>query len=505
MGRPDAGVARAFASDNNAGAHPEVVAAVAAANAGHAAAYGDDPWTPRAVARVRALVGETAEVFFVFGGTAANVLGLGTVLRAFEAVICAEGAHIDVDECGAPEHVLGVKLLPVPAPDGKVTIEAAEMHLRGIGVPHHVQPRVLSLTQSTEYGTVYTVEEIRALAGWAHAHDLLVHMDGARLANAAATLGVDVLSFGGTKNGALGAEAVVFFDPMRARDFPYVRKQGMQLASKMRFLAAQFDALLTDELWRRAAGHANAMARRLADGVRELPGVRITQRVEANAIFAELPRAAIAPLQSTHRFYVWNDRRNEVRWMTSWDTTEDDVDEFVERIREVLRETAAPGGDAEVVAAMAAAAESGDVRKLGALIRRHAALIDCPDARGWTPLHLAAHFGHADAVKLLLDHHANVHVRSTNAMANQPIHAAIAGRHRDAIEALLDRTADVNATQHGGWTPLMAAAQQGDADLVVRLLALGADPTAESEDGSTALSLAEKGGHAEAARLLRPR
>ncbi len=520
MGRQDSGVARvlarAFASDNNAGAHPEVLAALAAANAGQTPAYGDDPWTTRATARVRALLGERAEVFFVFGGTAANVLGLQALLRPYEAVICAEGAHIDVDECGAPEHLIGAKLLPVPAPDGKVTVEAAATRYRGIGVPHHVQPRVLSLTQSTEYGTVYGVAEIRALTTWAHEHGLLVHMDGARLANAAATLGVplreftvdagvDCLAFGGTKNGALGAEAVVFPDPARARDFPFIRKQGMQLASKMRFVAAQFAALLEDDLWLRSARHANAMAKRLATGVRDLPGVRITQRVEANAVFAVLPREAIAPLQATHRFYVWDERRFEVRWMTSWDTTPEDVDDFVARIQEVLREAAAAGTEAERVSAFTAAAEHGEIAKLGRLIRRDPALIDCPDVRGWTALHLAAHFGHADVVRLLIEHHANVHVRSTNAMANQPLHAAIAGRQRDTIELLLEYSADVNAAQHGGWTPLMAAAQQGDADLTVRLLSLGADPTARADNGATALSLAEEHDHAEVVRLLRPR
>jgi threonine aldolase len=339
--------ARHFASDNNAGVHPEVLAAVAAANVGHAAAYGEDPWTERATARLRTLFGGRAEVFFVFGGTAANVLGLQAALRPHQAVICSDVAHINVDECGAPEHFIGAKLLTVPTLDGKLTVSGASSRLTGVGVPHHVQPHVVSLTQATEYGTVYGVDEIRALADWAHGHSLLLHMDGARLANAAATLGlplraftvdagVDFLSFGGTKNGLLGAEAVVFFDPALAREFPYIRKQGMQLASKQRFLAAQFDALLVDDLWLRSARHANAMARRLADGVRDIPGVHVTQRVEANAVFAALPRAAIAPLMATYRFYVWNEQTSEVRWMTSFDTSEEDVDVFVARIREVV-------------------------------------------------------------------------------------------------------------------------------------------------------------------------
>ena len=338
-----------FASDNNAGAHPEVLAAVAAANVGHTAAYGDDPWTERAVVRFREHFGAAAEAFLVFGGTAANVLGLQTVLRSYQAVICADVAHINVDECGAPEKFTGCKLLTVPAPDGKLTPESVARRIGGIGDQHHVQPRVVSITQSTEYGVVYTPAEIRALADLAHAHGLLLHMDGARIANAAAALGlplrafttdagVDLLAFGGTKNGLLGAEAIVFPRGGRAGEMPFIRKQGMQLASKMRFLAAQFDALLADGLWLQCASQANRMARRLADGVGDVRGLTITHPVEANAVFAVLPAAAIGPLQSTHRFYVWNEALHEVRWMTSFDTTERHVDDFVARIRSVVNE-----------------------------------------------------------------------------------------------------------------------------------------------------------------------
>jgi len=336
-------VIRGFASDNNAGAHPEVLAAVALANTGHVRAYGDDPWTAAAVARIREHLGETAEPFFVFGGTGANVLGLQAVMRPHEAVICSDYAHINVDECGAPERYVGCKLLGVAPPDGKLTPELVSARITGVGVEHHVQPRVVSVSQSTEYGTVYTPAELRALADLAHGHGMLLHMDGARLANAAASLGVplraittdagvDVLSFGGTKNGLLGGEAVVFFDPAHARDFRFIRKQGMQLASKMRFVAAQFGALLTDELWLRSAQHANAMARRLEHAVRGIGGVRVTQPVEANAVFAMLPAAAIAAAQEAFFFYVWDERRSEVRWMASWDTTEDDVDQFAAAI-----------------------------------------------------------------------------------------------------------------------------------------------------------------------------
>lgn len=331
---------RGFASDNGAGVHPEILAAIAAANVGHALAYGADPWTARAVDAFRSHFGPAAEVFFVFNGTGANVLGIQSLTQPYEAVICADYAHINVDECGAPERFTGCKLIGVPAPAGRVTPDAVAGVLHGIGVQHHVQPRVISISQSSEYGTVYPPAEIRALADFAHAHDLLLHMDGARIANAAASLdvplraitvdaGVDVLSFGGTKNGLLGAEAVVLFDPARAATFRFIRKQGMQLASKMRFVAAQFEALLGTDLWLRSAGHANAMARRLGDGLRGIPGVTVTHPVEANGVFAILPRDAIAPLQEEMFFYVWDEGRNEVRLMASFDTTPDDVDRFV--------------------------------------------------------------------------------------------------------------------------------------------------------------------------------
>ncbi len=333
-------IPRSFASDNNAGVHPELLAAIAAANDGHVLAYGDDPFTARAVEAFRSHLGPGVEVFFVFNGTGANVLGIQAVTRPHEAVICADLAHINVDECGAPERFSGSKLLGVPAPGGKVTPAAVAERLHGIGVQHHVQPRVVSISQSSEYGTVYTPGEVRELAAFAHDNGLLLHMDGARIANAAAALdlplravtadaGVDVLTFGGTKNGLLGGEAVVFFDPALAAEFRFIRKQGMQLASKMRFVAAQFDALLRTDLWLRNARHANAMARRLGLGLGAIPDVTLTQPVEANAVFAVLPRRAIAPLQGESYFHVWDEPRNEVRLMCSFDTTADDVDRFV--------------------------------------------------------------------------------------------------------------------------------------------------------------------------------
>ena len=338
---------RGFASDNNAGAHPEVLDAIVRASTGHARAYGDDAWTARAVDRLREHFGAGVEAFFVFGGTGANVLGLESLVRPHEAVICSEYAHIEVDECGAPERYIGCKLLPVRNDDGKLTPALVASRIMGVGNEHHVQPRVVSIAQSTEYGTVYTPEEVRALAEFAHANGMYLHMDGARLANAAAALGVplrdvttgagvDVLSFGGTKNGLVGAEAVIFSDAAHARDFRFRRKQAMQLASKMRFLAAQFEALLSDDLWRRSAAHANRMAARLAERVRAIAGVTITQRVEANAVFAVVPRDAIAPLQEQFFFYTWNEERSEVRWMASFDTTEDDVEKFAAAIARAL-------------------------------------------------------------------------------------------------------------------------------------------------------------------------
>jgi threonine aldolase len=336
---------KSFASDNTAGAHPAVIEALAAANEGYAEAYGTDALTRRAADRVRAALDADAEVFFTWGGTAANVLGLAVVTRPWHGVICSEQAHVAVDECGAPERFIGCKLLTVPTRDGRLTVEGVRSRIRGIGVEHHVQPAVVSLTQATEYGTVYPVEQVSELAGFAHANGLLVHMDGARLANAAASLGVplaeftgragvDVLSFGGTKNGLLGAEAVVFFESVRGRaiDFPYIRKQGMGLASKMRFVAAQFDAVLAGGLWLRGADHANRMAKRLAGAVQGTPGLILTQPVEANAVFAVLPRRAIRALQERYHFYVWDEAADEVRWMTTFATTEAEVDAFADDI-----------------------------------------------------------------------------------------------------------------------------------------------------------------------------
>ena len=340
---------RGFASDNNSGVHPEILRALVTANTGHTTAYGDDPYTRRAVDQFKAHFGPDIAVYFVFLGTGANVLALAAAARPFHAVICADTAHIQVDECGAPEKFTGCKLLTVPAADGKLTAEGIADHLHGMGFEHHAQPRVVSITQATELGTVYTPKEIREITDFAHENRLIVHMDGARLANAAVRLnaelrelttdvGIDLLSFGGTKNGMMYGEAVVFFNTELAENFKYIRKQGMQLASKMRFISAQFEALLSSGLWRKNAAHANAMAKMLARLAENVPGVRITRPVEANGVFAVIPREAIPILQADFFFYVWREETAEVRWMTSFDTTPEDVMTFVERMKQAVGE-----------------------------------------------------------------------------------------------------------------------------------------------------------------------
>ena len=339
---------RSFASDNNAGVHPEILEAIARANNGHVIAYGDDAYTRSAVAKFEEHFGSGIEVFFTFNGTGANVLGLQALVKPYQAVLCSEYAHIYTDECGAPEKHLGSKLIPLAHENGKISLDAVRHAYHGIGDQHHVQAKVISITQATEMGTVYHPQEIRALAEFAHERGMFLHMDGARIANAAAglgqtlrqatrDLGVDVLSFGGTKNGILGGEAVVFFTPAMGVDFLYLRKQGMQLASKMRFVAAQFQALLTDDLWRKSAEHANQMAKVLEAAVARIPQVRVVWKVEANGVFAQIPRHAIAKIKERYFFYPWIEDENIVRWMCSFDTTEEDIREFADCVAEAVR------------------------------------------------------------------------------------------------------------------------------------------------------------------------
>ena len=340
-------LARAFASDNTAPVHPRVLEALARVNHDRAAPYGDDRYSGQVREWFRGQFGADTEVFLVWNGTGANVVSLRALTRPFNAVICAEQAHINVDECGAPELLTGCKLMGLSSPDAKLTPDQIRDATRRLGDEHTAQPRVVSLTQATECGTVYTRDELAAMCDTAHELGLLVFMDGARIATAAASLalplraftrdvGVDLLSFGGTMIGAMGAEAVVVFDPARASELKFLRKQSAQLASKARYLAAQFLALAEDDLWLANARNANTMARRLADGVRDLPGVRITQPVEASAVFAVLPRPVTGRLQQDFHFYLWNEAIDEVRWMTNWATSAEDVDEFIAAIRSAL-------------------------------------------------------------------------------------------------------------------------------------------------------------------------
>ena len=338
---------RGFASDNYAGVHPEILAALSEANGGHQVAYGDDVYTGHLQEVFRGHFGERAEVYPVFNGTGANVVGLQSMARRWTAVVCAETAHINVDEGGAPEKVAGLKLLPVPTPDGKLTPELIDRQAWGWGDEHRAQPNLVSITQSTELGTLYTVQEITAICAHAHERGMHVHLDGARIANAAAALGVplrafttdagvDVLSFGGTKNGLMAGEAVVVLNPEAATGLKYLRKSSMQLASKMRFVSAQFIALLEGDLWLRSARHSNAMAARLYEGARAVPGVTVTRPAQANSVFAIIPKDVTERLQKRFRFYTWDEHTGEVRWMCSFDTTEEDVDAFLAALAEEL-------------------------------------------------------------------------------------------------------------------------------------------------------------------------
>lgn len=338
---------KSFASDNNAPVHEFVMQAIMDANRGDVIGYGDDIYTLAAERKFKELFGNDIAIFFVLTGTGANVSSLAHITRPYQSIICSNKAHLENDECGAPEKITGCKLLRLPSSDGKIRTEQITPLMHSVGFQHHSQPKVFSITQATELGTVYTIEEIRKIALFANENDLYLHMDGARLANAAASLdvslaemtkeaGVDVLSFGGTKNGAMTAEALVFFNTELAREYEYTRKQTMQLLSKMRYISAQFNALLTNNLWLKNAQHANLMASLLAEKVRQFEQVQITQAVETNAVFAILPAEAIEKLKRKYFFYMWDASKNEVRWMTAFNTTEQDIEDFVEALEGAL-------------------------------------------------------------------------------------------------------------------------------------------------------------------------
>lgn len=335
---------RGFGSDNHSGISPEILKAIADANVDHALAYGDDEYCSRVEDLFRSYFGNQAQVYFVFNGTGANVLSIDTLCRSHHAVVCAESAHINVDECGAPQRIVGCKLLTVPTPDGKLTPELVKTQLHGFGFEHHSQPRAISITQSTELGTLYTLEEIKALADLAHSYNMYLHVDGARLANAAVAmdctfkemttdLGVDILSFGGTKNGMMMGESVVVLNPALDVELKYRRKQMSQLCSKMRFIAAQYEAYLTTGLWRRNAEHSNHMALLLYNAVKDIPQVEVQYPVQVNSVFVKLPHDVWTGLQQDYFFYDWDEANDIVRWMCSFDTTEQDIQDFVAALK----------------------------------------------------------------------------------------------------------------------------------------------------------------------------
>lgn len=339
---------RGFGSDNHSGISPEILQAIAEANVDHALAYGDDEYCKRTETLFKKYFGEQASVYFVFNGTGANVLAIDAMCRSHHAVVCADTAHIWVDECGAPQRVVGCKLLPVATPDGKLTPELVKTQLHGFGFEHHSQPRAIYISQATELGTLYTIDEIRALADLAHQHGMYLHLDGARIANAAVALGctfrqmttdagVDVVSFGGTKNGMLMGESCVVLNPELDVDMKYRRKQMTQLCSKMRFIAAQYECYLESGLWQRNATHSNAMAQLLKQKLDGVDGVKVMYPVQVNSVFVQLPRKVWTSLLDDYFFYDWDESQDVVRWMCSFDTTKEDIEGFVETLKKKLK------------------------------------------------------------------------------------------------------------------------------------------------------------------------
>lgn len=339
---------RSFASDNNSGVHPLVMQALINANDGHAVGYGDDEWTSKAVLKLKEIFGNEASPFFVFNGTGANSVALQAVTRPFNSILCAETAHINVDECGAPGRMTGCSIVTIPTEDGKLTPELIKPHLHNFGVCHHSQPKAVYISQVSELGTIYTVEEVKAISELLHSYNMYLHMDGARLANACAYLncsmkeitvdaGVDILSFGGTKNGMMMGEAVISFRPEVTENLAYIRKQSAQLASKLRYMSAQFLPYLENNLWLENARHANKCALKLAEALSKFDEIKFTQKIESNQLFFILPADVLAKLQEKYFFYVWNDARNEARLVTSWDTTDEDIDSFIATLDQIMR------------------------------------------------------------------------------------------------------------------------------------------------------------------------
>lgn len=338
---------RSFASDNNSGVHPLIMEAVIKANEDHAIGYGDDPWTAAATAKIKSFFGEEAAPFFVFNGTGANSVALQAVTRSFHSILCAETAHINVDECGAPARLTGCAVVTIPTTDGKLTPELIKPRLHNFGVCHHSQPKAVYISQVSELGTVYTINEVKAIADLVHAHNMYLHMDGARLANACAYLncsmkqltvdaGVDILSFGGTKNGMMMGEAVISFRPEISENLQYYRKQSAQLASKLRYLSAQFVPYLENNLWLENALKANLCAAKLAEVLKQYPQIHFTQKVETNQLFFTIPVEVLKKLQEKHFFYMWNEENNEARLVTSWDTTAEDIAAFEQDLNEIM-------------------------------------------------------------------------------------------------------------------------------------------------------------------------
>ncbi|MDG0818239.1 threonine aldolase family protein [Bdellovibrio svalbardensis] len=344
---------RGFGSDNHAGVHPKILESIALANIEHAPSYGTDDWTEAAIKEFRKQFGTEAQVFFVFNGTAANVTALRALTRPYQSVFCSDVAHINVDECGAPEQMAGCKLIPLPSRNGKISVEELEKAFIRRGDQHYSQTQVLSLTQPTELGTTYSIEELTGLITWAKSKKLYVHIDGSRLANAAihlnksfkeftTDLGVDVVSFGGTKNGLLMGEAVIFLNKSLAHDFKYIRKQSSQLPSKSRFIACQFTAYFQNDLWKEIAGNSLQRAQELYEAVREIPQITVREKPQSNAVFAKIPSAWVKSLREKYFFYVWDENTFECRWMTSWDTKSEDIQGFAQALKEHVHPPASP-------------------------------------------------------------------------------------------------------------------------------------------------------------------